>query len=389
MHRRQILGAAGVVATSGCLRLQSDGEEAQTTDTGSVSLSEHWSIEPTFEYIWSDETRFYFNGWAWAGVANHGDGIRWKKQIATQGGDHSIAAADAFASDQRYLIFGFYPGSSVDEPITGHFVAFDRRNLGTELWTHIVPSENGENYPIGATIIDDVAILAVTHDAQTSDPWVGGVDVETGEELWRLDTSDYGQVSTTFVGNHSSEAYVGMFGVNPAPPGVQVLSHDDGSVIETQDNWAVGEIDEMSGGEIHGSTLFAITPDKNGVRAYGLDDAGTEWEIDLASDSNANISTTLYVDTGLVVVGTTSGELYSLERNSGLTRWSVSLINEVASISASDTNVWATNTDGGVFAYERSTGEQTHRSVKPTDGTDIAVVDNVIAFGDGLAYEIN
>lgn len=399
MKRRALISSfgMGIVGSSGCLRLQSDsGESQQSNDddeqsSQSVSLTEHWTIEPDLDYIWTQNGDFFFNGYGWAGATNPGGGLRWKQEIKTQE-DNPADSANVFAFDQnsRYLILGYYPDPSPSDPaneefVTGHFVAFDRQTPGSVGWTHVAPEANGENFPIGATIIDGVAILAVSYYEQTEDPWIAGVDLETGEEIWQLDTPGNGVVSPVFVGKYDSNAYIGVFGTNAEYQGVQVVAPDTGSVIEANDRWSIGKTNLTSGGTIHGSTLFAMSTDRNGVRAYPLDNTGLEWSIELES----NVATGVSVDTALVVVGTDTGQVHALERDSGETRWSASVPQEVDSISVSERHVWATNPDAGLYAFDRTTGEELHNSVQPIDNSHIAVASNVIAFGDGRAFTIN
>ena len=53
------------------------------------------------------------------------------------------------------------------------------------------PSDGKHNLAIGATVVDDVVVLAVSDygTEDTLEPLVWGVDVETGETRWRADGS--------------------------------------------------------------------------------------------------------------------------------------------------------------------------------------------------------
>ena len=136
--------------------------------------------------------------------------------------------------------------------------------------------------------------------------------------------------------------------------------------------------------EIHTDTLFAADSQTQTVRAYPVGDNGREW----SSPEIDAVTTGPVVDNSLVVVGTESGNVQVLERDSGENRWSATIAGPVGAIATSGRHVWVADRETGLSAYTRDDGTSVHRSTKPIDGSDIAVVDDVILFGDSRAYSI-
>ena len=398
MKRRNVLGliGTGVAGTSGCLRLQ--GEEGSTPDGSStparsptpdatpsdgtqpddgsagVTLTESWTGENGIDFIWTVEGIFYFNGYNYAAEASHGDGVRWSGDATHEGVDENLGA-DAFATDGRHMIFGHIPDPEGNEERGGHFHAYDRAT-GEEVWAASAPSDGKHNYTIGATVIDDIAVLAVTDYGSMSqqEPLVWGVDIETGEERWRTDQSTLPRSFISYLGSHDGEVYVGMM-----PGGVQVLAGDTGTMTDTHESWYIDKSWGESFGQIHGETLFAASEET--LAAHPLGGNGLSW----STSGLGSVHTPPAVDNSLVVVGTEEGEVHALERGSGETRWEASITNPVGAIETTGSHVWVGDTDIGLTAYDRETGSLVHRSAKPVNGDDIAVADDVLLLGGDTA----
>lgn len=403
MKRRNVLAlmGAGVAGTSGCLRLQG-GEEPTPTeeeptpsetasdetppDDGSneVTLTEMWTDENGVGYIWTREDVFYYNSYNYAAEASEMSGVRWSTDTTYNGFDRNFST-DAFAADDRYAIFGYAPQVEGNEERGAHFHAY-RRYDGEEEWVVGAPSDGTHKLSAGVTVVDDTAILAVSDYGDYGDgngePLVYGTDIETGEIRWETDQSVLSASLVRAVVSHDGDVYVAT------TDGVKILASDTGTLIESQDNWYIGVPGFKLGAlyQMHGETLFGGWVDN--LNAYPLGGNGVSW----SRSELGRLSVKPAVDNSLVVVGTQQGDVYAFERGSGETQWEASITNAVGAVETTSSHVWVGDTDIGLTAYDRETGSLVHRSTKPVNGADIAVLDSdVLLLGgdDATAYDIN
>ena len=394
MKRRGALALiAGMGGTSGCLRLVGAGStsresptpERSPTATGTpaidtssgaeseVTLTEAWTDESGVDNIWTVEGTFYYNDYNYAAEASHGDGDGWSADTTYEGFEENFGA-DAFASDSRYVVFGYTPEVEDGEQIGAHFHAY-RRYDGEEAWVVGAPSDGTHKLAAGATVVDDTAVLAVSDygDGNTGEPLVYGVNIGTGEIRWDADQSVLSASLIRGIASYDGDVYVAT------TAGVKLLAGDTGTLIGSRDDWYVGSYRLNSLGRIHGGTLFAGW--QGDVSAYPLEATGVSW-------SNAGVgrvSTAPVVDNSLVVAGTREGDVYAVDRGSGEIRWEASVTNGVGAIETTGSHVWVGDTDIGLTAYERETGALVHRSTKPVNGDDIAVSDDVLLLGGDTA----
>lgn len=403
MNRRAALSllGAGVAGTGGCLRLQSGGEStpASSTRDGSptaggsrstatatppadggdeVGLTERWTDANGVDNVWTAEGTFYYNDYNYAAEASHGDGVRWSADTTHDGVDESLGA-DAFAADGRYAIFGYTPDGE-HEDRGARFHAY-RRYDGEAAWVVAAPPGGTHNQAAGATVIDDTAVLAVTDygPGDEREPLVYGVDVATGERRWRIDDAVLPAAYLRYLGSHDGDAYLGT------TEGVWVLASETGDLVESHDAWYVGVSRLESLGRIHGETLFAAWTD--GLDAHPLGPTGRSWSV----SGLGRVYTTPAVDNSLVVAGTRDGGVYAFERDTGERRWAASVTAAVGAIETTASHVWVGDTDVGLTAYDRATGAPVHRSTRPVGGDDIGVADGVLLLGgdEATAYAID
>ena len=390
MRRRNAISliGGGIAGISGCLRLQDGGsstpeesstptetssDETPSDDESEVTLTESWTDESGVDHIWTSEGTFYYNDYNHAAEASHGDGINWSADTTHDGVDENLGA-DAFAADGSFVVFGYNPGSGEHEDRGAHFHAY-RRYDGEEVWVVAAPSNGPHNLAAGATVVDDVAVLAVSDygEGNERDPLVYGVDIETGETRWQAGQPAIPAAYIRYLGSYDGDLYLGT------TEGVQVLASETGEVIETHDSWYIGTSRLESLGQIHGETLFAGWVDT--VEAHPVGDNGVSW----SNSDIGRVYTTPVVDNSLAVIGTGEGDVYAFERGSGETRWEASITNSVGAIETTGSHVWVGDTDIGLTAYDRETGSQVHRSTKPVNGDDIAVADDVLLLGGDTA----
>ena len=399
MKRRGALAllGAGLTGTGGCLRLVNGGdstpaasetspasetpqdpltattsEGTPTSDgSGAVTLTEVWTDDNGVDNIWTREGTFYYNDYNYAAEASHGDGVRWSADTTHDGVDENLGA-DAFAADGRYVIFGYTPDGD-HEDAGAHFHAY-RRYDGEDAWVVAAPSDGTHNQAVGATVVDGLAVLAVSDygPGDERDPLVYGVDVETGEVRWQVDESVLPPSYIRYLDSYDGDVYVGL------PDTVQVLAADTGDPIEAH-SWLAGTSRLESLARIHGETLFTAWP--GGFDAHPVGDNGVSW----SKTDFDRVYTTPVIDNSLVVVGTQAGTVYAFERQSGETRWEASITNAVAAIETTGSHVWVGDTDIGLTAYDRADGSLVHRSTKPVNGDDIAVADDVLLLGGDTA----
>jgi outer membrane protein assembly factor BamB len=391
MNRRRALAAvgAGVVGTSGCLRLRNEAEaqgEGETQDEADeaageeparVTLSENWTADPSIDFVWTESGTFYFNGYNAATEAVHGSGVQWTNEVSGEKAEANLGA-DVFTTDGRHVVFGYIPDDNKD--LGGHFHAYDTVT-GEQLWSFGAPSDGKHNFAMGATMVDTTAIVAACHfgNERDQEPLVWGLDVETGEEVWRTGRETLPTSFIHHIGSYDGDVYVTMLS-----GGTQILDSGTGSLLDTRDSWSVLRSWGEACGQLRGDTFFAATRDE--ISAHPVGETGLEW-------SNADVgtaSTAPAVDNSLVVVGTSSGGIHAFERASGEKRWESSIDGTVGSVETSGLRVWVADRETGLTAYDRDTGTTVHRSTQPINGSDIAVIDDVILFGgDGArAYSI-
>lgn len=386
MRRRNALAlmGSGIVATSGCLRFQdgdsstssgtSSNETSSDGESGEVTLTESWTDENGVDFIWTNEGTFYYNDYNYAAEATHGNGVRWSADATYDGVDENLAA-DAFAIDDDYVVFGYIPDPEGNQERGGHFHAYEIRS-GEKVWESGAPSDGKHNQAIGATVVNGIAVLAASDysDESEQEPLVRGVDIETGETRWEADRSTLPDSRINFLGSYGGNVYVGM-----QSDGMQVLAGDAGTLVETHDSWYVDQSWDESMGQIHGETLFAVWDET--LNAHPVGENGLSW----SNSGLGDLYTPPAVDNSLVVVGTDGGDVYAFERGSGETRWEASITNSVGAIETTASRVWVGDTDIGLTAYDRESGSQVHRSTKPVNGDDIAVTDDVLLLGGDAA----
>lgn len=391
MRRRDVLGAIGVgiVGTSGCLRFQ-PGDSAPSDDTATpngetpdgessqLTLSESWTDESGVDFIWTDDGKFYYNDYNYAAEASHGSGISWSNEVTHEGVEDNLGA-DAFASQDRYAVFGYTPDPEGNEQAGAHFHAFDTVT-GEELWVSDAPSDGKHNGAVGATVVDDIVVFATTDYGQLSEqePLVWGVDIETGEQLWQTGNEILPTSYTRYLDSYDGTVYVSISG------DIHLLDGATGSLIETKDSWSVGRRWGKSLGEIHGDTLFAVSGDT--INAHPVGTGGLDWS---TSETDVWFSA-ISVDNSLVVVGIENGDILALDRSSGDVQWEQSIPGAPHFIEPSGRHIWVADRETGLTAYDRETGRLLHRSTKPVNRDDIAVVNDVILLGGdaATAYDI-
>ena len=397
MKRRHVLAlVAGTTASSGCLRLTGGGstttdpstpEESPTAsetpadDTppeegdSEVTLTERWTDENGVDNVWTADGTFYYNDYNYAAEASHGDGVTWSDDTTYDRGDTNFGA-DAFAADDRYAVFGYTPEDPEgSDPSGAHFHAY-RRYDGEEAWVVSAPSDGVHKLAVGATMVGDTVVLAVSDygGGNTGQPLVYGVDVETGDIRWETDQSVLPAQLIRYVDSYDGDVYVGV-------GGTQVLAGETGELIETHGSWYASSYRLRSLGRIHSETMFACATSFSRVAAHPLGENGLSW----SNDGFESTFTSMCVDNSLVVVGTQAGEVYALERGSGETRWDVTIPNSVGGIETTGTRVWVGDSETGLTAYDRETGSVVHRSVKPVNGDDIGVIGDVLLLGGDTA----
>jgi outer membrane protein assembly factor BamB len=230
-------------------------------------------------------------------------------------------------------------------------------------------------------VVGDTAVLGVADygGGNAEEPLVYGVDIETGEIRWEVDRSVLSGESITYVGSHGGDVYVGVRRLGEYTDGVQVLAGDTGTLVETHEGWAVGMAGLESVAQIHGEALFACFGSY--ITAHPLGENGPSWP---TSEFDSRFSS-LVVDNSLVVAGTENGGVYAFERDSGETRWETTITNSVAAVETTASHVWVGDTDIGLTAYDRENGSPVHRSTKPINGDDIGVADDVLLLGGDTA----
>jgi len=394
MKRRAALALlAGISGTSGCLRLvgsdapsrESPTPERSPTATetparntspsgeSEITLAEAWSDESGVDHVWAVEGTFYYNDYNYAAEASHGDGVRWSTDTTYDGFDENFGA-DAFASDDQYVVFGYTPEVEGGEQMGAHFHAY-RRYDGEEAWVVGAPSDGTHKLAAGAAVVDDTAVLAVSDygGGNTGEPLVYGVDIGTGEIRWEADRSVLSASLIRGIGSYDGNVYVAT------TEGVKILAGDAGTLVESRDAWYVGSYRLRSLCRIHGDTLFAGWQDN--VDAYPLEATGVSW----SNSGIGRVSTAPVVDNSLVVAGTQEGDVYAVDRGSGEIRWEASVTNAVGAIETTASHVWVGDSDIGLTAYERETGALVHRSTKAVNGDDISVSDDVLLLGGDTA----
>jgi outer membrane protein assembly factor BamB len=344
-------------------------------DDGSreVTLTESWTDESGVDHIWTVERTFYYNDYNYVAEASHGDGVRWSADTTHDGVEENLGA-DAFAADGQYAVFGFTPEVEDDEGSGAHFHAY-RRYDGEEVWVVGAPSDGTHKLAAGATVVDDIVVLAVSDygDGNTGEPLVYGADIETGEVRWQADRSVLSASLIRDVVSYDGDVYVAT------TEGVKILASDTGTLLQSRDQWYIGTYRLGSLARVHGETLFAGWQDS--VDAYPLGGNGVSW----SRSGVGRVSTPPAVDNSLAVVGTQEGDVYAFERGSGETRWEASITNAVGAIETTGSHVWVGDSDIGLTAYDRETGSLVHRSTKPVNGDDIAVADDVLLLGGDTA----
>ena len=389
MDRRAFLGVLGVGVTglSGCLRLREglSGEQATTesdtsgssSERGEITLTENWTAEDGIEHIWTDGGTFHFNGYNVAAQAEHGGGVLWSDETSYDGVDENLGA-DAFATDGRHVVFGYTPDPDGNEQVGGHFHAYDTVSE-EKVWTFSAPSDGKHNFTAGATMVDDVVAVATTDYGRegNQEPLVAGIDVNSGEELWRSGPSTISPGFVQYLGSYAGNVYVTTTG-----SGTQILDPETGSVTGSRESWRLSKHMGDSLARIHMETLFGVHFWSGGLHTYPIGDNGLEW----SRDDVGTVTAGPTVDNSLVVVGNESGTVRAFERLNGEPRWDARIEGPVGAVELSARDVWVSDMGTGLAAFDRETGDRVYQSTQPVNDSDLAVIDDVILFGGNEAH---
>jgi serine/threonine-protein kinase len=345
---------------------QSQSSPSSTPEQGSSggdrsepTLSERWSADRIIDHIWTVGTNFFFNGAGGSARASTSE-LLWTGEKDIDGGDRHLGY-DTFCHTSDTVVFGFHADIGAEEPLSqagAHFYAYDRSS-GDEQWTHSAPDDGTHRRPEGAAVAEGITALGCGDWART-DPIIYGMDTSLGEQVWETSYSDR-QLNAVL--SHAGTIYL-CFDSELA-----VLDPNTGSEIETRDT--IGGQDAI----VQGNSLFAI--DGNGIVGYRLDETETVWQ----GPTIENISTTVTADTSLVVVGTSDGTVHALNPASGEQSWQGDVTGEVSRIALSPYYVWVVNSQNGLFALDRDSGEVVHQSTHDTGGSGIAVIDDILLLG--------
>ncbi len=323
------------------------------------TLSERWSVDRNIDYIWTVGTNFFFNGAGGSARASTSQ-ILWTGEKDIEGGERHLGY-DTFCYTSDTVVFGFHADVGAEGSLSqagAHFYAYDRSS-GDKQWTHSAPDDGTHRRPDGTAVAEGIVALGCGDWART-DPIVYGIDISLGEQVWEM---SYSNRQLAAVVSHAGNIYLCF------NSGLVVLDPNTGSEIEARDT--IGAQDAV----IQGNSLFAI--DGNGLVGYRLDEAETAWQ----GPSIQNISTDITADNSLIVVGTGDGSVHALNPASGERAWQGTITGDASRIALSPYNVWVVNSQSGLFALDRESGEVVHQSTHGTGGSGIAVIDDILLLG--------
>lgn len=389
--RRKFLslaGVSGLAATTGCLRLTSESRDqnqqdpdAETeedddsppsspTETSTTpqnaagradpELSQRWSGWSGAYYIWKVAEEFYCS--APGGTARvQQSHIVWDENKTIENGEYHLPD-DAFGYSDDTVITGFFADVGREEPYSvagAHFYAYDRES-GNQRWTLATPADGAHRQAVDATITEGIAALGCTDWTESTDI-VYGVDAELSDVVWER---SYDRQRLNAVVSYAEKFFLCF------ESGLTVLDPNTGTEIETRDGIRTDDA------IVSGNSLFTI--DENVVVSYRLDDDEVQWR----GPTVQGISTSITVDPSVVVVGAEDGGIHMLDRLSGERVWQGSITGEVHRIAVTPFNVWARNTESGLFALNRDDGTIVHQSTHAS-GSGLAVMNDILLMEEG------
>jgi len=412
MRRREVLASLGLLGTSGCLRLQQTGEasadtptaspegsdssesadsgsgsgtesqDIETSEDQSVTLSEKWTEFKKSGYIWTAEGAFYFNQTNGAGAASPESGILWLTEHSQFGQPDGLIGG-AFTVRDQQAVFGFRPDEDGSLETGAYYYAYDILT-GDEMWSFETGEDGTHLVAEGATILDDTVVVGSSiPNSGNQDPLVYGVDAETGEQVWQIDTSILDNDYISEIAAHNDDLYV----IQPGS-GTYILDPATGSVVERVESMRA----PPSGGYFHNETFYSPLPEQFIV--YNLNEYTIQARGPGSGELRNRNPARPAVDDDLAVVGNRSGTVFAYDSDTGELLWETSLSEDIASVALSSSHVWV----GGVStitAYGREDGAQVHESTHDYRDRwgegEIGVLDDTILIaGDNLtkSYDI-
>ncbi|WP_336331186.1 outer membrane protein assembly factor BamB family protein [Haloarcula sp. CGMCC 1.2071] len=374
MDRREFISYISVAGTSGCLRMnqtESDTEDptnpqadrisetAQSTEsigtaentqtdiessttepnttepeTEEISFSKVWEIDTGLPLIF-DTAVYGRSGMMDAAYAidiETGNTI-WEKSGITNSGELIAKALGVGDSAVLYRV-------SAD---SGDYILALSQDDGTTLWKSTV---DGQVY--SRFLVTSDAFIANINDPSYGNSAVVGLDPDTGERLWQIDSGLINTGGTRRLGtvNGSGSAYV-LAGTNSNSAQVSKINPETGDHY-----WKWTEKTPVSPPRHTNGMVYVGMYQQ--FSAINASTGKTEW----TTSTSGQCWTRSVIHDGKLIFGTRSSDVYALSLESGEQQWRFQTDGQINTVAGSDTGYIFAGTDNGSVYVLRGTDGQ-------------------------------
>lgn len=386
----QMLGVASIGSgVAGCLRLTEEDGDAEGTGAGSsdnnsgtrtdpiseIELTQVWDTEPGRGAIELDDGFVYTDIGQIRGVTPDGtetfsfDGFPEDHSIRLQSGWRLSAIGN-----ETGVYFGTIP--TEDDSEGARVYALDPET-GDERWQRTEPADGLHDRINGVTVIDDLLIYVSQSggSGNEQEPIIRAVDINTGNEEWRIE--------------QSGEFVVGILVVNES-----LIVQETFRLVEYDLSDPDGEPTELPASLSGFYYMIQQGADgyATGDMLYGVDLAnGTiDWQAQL------DVEPTGFgpgISGQTIAVGSEAGFVFGFDRETGDQLWEDRVEGTIDDrIIAAEGAIWTTDERGTVYAFDPQTGERVLARPDTTDGNSSGfMINNGILFSAsrGVGYEID
>lgn len=404
MRRRVFCATAATAAVAGCLRLEEDGDDAETDppqrddgDSGSVDQGNDDPDEPGDDEI--DEERSEDDEdeeddgpdkldltEAWDGDVSHVyvDNDRFvgrdSPDVHVLSRDGELMWASESSDPDSYSVWpsGGRGFAETDEAVFIHYVSFGSGDAydariyafdaddGTELWRH----DTGDDRVTAMSATDDLLYYATRPFDRGEDTPVRALDIDSQSIVWERSLG----------GNRPS--------VLPIRGGSLYVPQETTFVLDPATGDTERELDVVSTGgstRIDGDTLYLSGYDE--IAALDLADETVEWTIRLDRHVNTGVS----IADGIAYAGNDASYVLAHDIEADEPLWEHRVDGSVWNRPLVDDGVlWAYDDTSTVYAFDPTDGEPLYRRETEAQGENVATLDGRVYFPEPYyrAYDV-
>lgn len=362
----KIIGTAATLSTAGCLRLQSNDDNAGETETDSISnnltLTKQWEYPPSGA-VKGAEGDFY--------ISKRGDRGRGLVKL-NQSGEEIFTNTEIFERD-TWLDFwywnnalhvdetGVYIGVQTDpEDVKGARVHRLDPQTGEVIWEYI--EESRYKSIMDPLRHDDQIIYGNSKNNDESS--VRAVNVNTGREEWHFSDFD-GRITELITSGDDlwiqSTASITRYDL--------AQNEKQEAITNINPQWSLHS-------KLENGILYVPS---DPLKTFDLDSTEEIW----GEEQSLSLHTDPVIMDSIVIYGTTTGYIYVFKKSSGRSLWETRIDGEVGNpMIPHQDNLWVNTNTGYLYAIDIESGEIVYKE-QVVSGEEtrfsMAIQDDIIA----------